>query len=166
MSALWVRLFKLLKSILWAWMEEIALSSGVEAPEPAPWCHHVWLAMDGAMVGQGQPGQGSWYRQIRLAASQDKDLVPLLWQVEDIQPKYLTLVVAKSGKHLHKTLLLKENRKTNSLLFLFKIYFVHAFPCQETCLWEVGTDLLFIPLSSWDSLSQDQQPLWDLDRLG
>lgn len=120
----------------------------------------------GAMVEQGQPGQGSWYRQIRLAASQDKDLVPLLWQVDGIQPKYLTLVVAKSGKHLHKTLLLKENRKTNSLLFLSKMYFVHACPCQETCLWEVGADLLFIPLSSWDSLSQDQQPLWDLDRLG
>lgn len=59
MSALWVRLSKLLKSILWAWMEDIALSSGVEAPEPAPWCHHVWLAMDGGHGGAraARPGQ-------------------------------------------------------------------------------------------------------------
>lgn len=116
----------------------------------------------GATVEQGQPGQGSWQRQIRLTASQDKELMPLLRHVEGIQPKYLSLVVAKGGKHLHKTLLLKENRETNSLLFLSKICFVHAFPC----LWKVGADLLFILLSSWESLSQDEQPLWDLVRLG
>lgn len=120
----------------------------------------------GAMVEQGQPGQGSWQRQIKLTASQDKDLVPLLRQVESIQTKHLTLVVTKSGKHLHKTPLLKENRKTNSLLFLFKIYFVHVFHGQETCLRKVGANLLFLPLSSWESLSQDEQPLWDLVRLG
>lgn len=42
----------------------------------------------------------------------------------DTSGQYLTLVVPKTGKHLHKTLWLKKNRETNFLLFLLKF-----FPC-------------------------------------
>lgn len=128
--------------------EETALTSGMKAPGPAPWFHYIWLAV-GAMVGQGQPGQSSWQRQIRLTANQDNELVPVLRQVEGIQPKYLTLVIAKTGKHLHKTLLLKENRETNFLLFLLKIF--PCIPLLGNMPMEDWGWLVFIPLSSWES---------------
>lgn len=123
----------------------------------------------GPWQGRGQPGRGSWWTQVGLSASWDKELVLLPRQAEGPQPsclpqlKYLTLLVVRSGKHFSKTLLLKENRKLPTSHFFKKmIYFVPAFPCQQMCQWEVGCDLLFIPPSPWDSLAQDKQPLWDM----
>lgn len=98
----------------------------------------------GAMVGQRQPGQGSWQRPIRLSASQDKKLVPLLRQVEGIQPKYLTLVVAKRRKHLHGTSSRRIKKVIISFFFLKFIFSMHS-SARKYAYGSLGLDCFLFP---------------------
>lgn len=104
------------------WEGKASALGGVEALGPAPGCQHSWLVSGGAAAGPGAVGRGSycWWRQGGLPASWGEEPGLLPRQVEDPQPsrlpqpKYLTLVVARSREHFNKTVLLEENRKLTS----------------------------------------------------
>lgn len=118
------------------------------------------------VLGRSRAGIVETWHSVEAAlivTSQDKELVLLLLllrEVEGPQPsslprtKYLTLAVARSGKHFSETLVLKENPKP--------ALFVGVFPCQHACPWQGGCDLLSVCPSPWDSLAQDEQSVQDV----